>query len=701
VSDDEIDGRIGFGVDGRTLRIRDALEGEEALLRFDREPRPQPALPELFPAPVDRAVSFEAESISVPTFEFITLRDAKGEVVARLDETMDFPRQTYFLELNSVMKAFIRAPDVAISATGIKDSPAVEITFDRPTTITVGARSLHTRPEATITVPDDPTALAEAVSVLGSSIKEFTPERSWPTLRGYPPRIRVGNELDIPSPLVTPGTGVEVVVRPTYEDVYRLSTLAYYLGANVVVGDAPAIRLDNGYVESLPTEGVALEERAEELLRTWFFLDTLARTEGYFKSDRYEYEQVGPELPFYPPNLADRSMSERLMEYLEVDPETVAPYTPEWPTEAVLRPVPAAMELLPHLAHVLAPVRVRGSGDPEADTPIALATSPWLNHGQDGSDADAVPLPNATPVQSGSAVLTATGFENFLTRGRTARGEIRAVVLTDSTRRAETLRRALFDPAVPEGIGSWEVVDCPDEETVTATLSDPTIDVAYCSLPIEDGQIAATDGAVSLDDLSDSPSLAVFEGSTDPLLGYPIIENGGLSAIISETPIDPETFRSLLGLLSSGVSVASSVSLSKRGGTTQMRIVGDPGVEIASRTQVSMQVNRAWSKNPDTHRIERRSILSLSGRIGIEKRYLDDEFQQLNELSGKTWTSGPTVDSADLLAILNEDDAVVQLNGRLLLPEDVETEADIARLARQHRTEDAESADGAYERRSQ
>jgi len=31
-------------------------------------------------------------------------------------------------------------------------------------------------------------------------------------------------------------------------------------------------------------------------------------------------------------------MSERLMEYLEVDPETVAPYTPDWPTEAVLRP---------------------------------------------------------------------------------------------------------------------------------------------------------------------------------------------------------------------------------------------------------------------------------------------------------------------------------------------------------------------------
>ncbi|TKX52147.1 hypothetical protein EXE44_19145, partial [Halorubrum sp. SS7] len=83
--------------------------------------------------------------------------------------------------------------------------------------------------------------------------------------------------------------------------------------------------------------------------RTWFFLDTLSRTEGYIPSNRYEYDAVGPELPFYPPKLANLSMSERLMEYLEVNPETVAPYTPASSTEATLRPVPEAMELLPHL----------------------------------------------------------------------------------------------------------------------------------------------------------------------------------------------------------------------------------------------------------------------------------------------------------------------------------------------------------------
>jgi len=57
-TDDAIDDRVGFEADGRTLCIRDALEGEKFPLYFDREPQPQPALPDLFHVPVDRAVSF-------------------------------------------------------------------------------------------------------------------------------------------------------------------------------------------------------------------------------------------------------------------------------------------------------------------------------------------------------------------------------------------------------------------------------------------------------------------------------------------------------------------------------------------------------------------------------------------------------------------------------------------------------------------
>jgi len=359
VKDGSPDGRIAFDVDGTTLTVRDVIEGEKMRLGVDREPDLSPALPALFPSPVDDAVSFEAQSLTVPEYTSIVVRDDEGKFIGRPNEPTEFPRGSYCIDITGVTKASLRFEDAELSVSGVEGSDPVEIALGRPATVSLGARSLHTRPEATVTVPDDPEALAEAVSVLGSSIREFSAERSWPTLRGYPPRIRRGESLD--SPLTVPDTGVEVVVRPTYADVYRLSTLAYYLGAQMTVGEKPAVRLDNGYTEQLPTDGRQLEERAEALLRTWFFLDTLVRTDGYTLSDREEYEQVGPQLPFYPPNLDELSLRERLMEYLEVDPATVEPHAPEWSTEAVLRPGPAGAELLPHLAHVLAPVRVRGS----------------------------------------------------------------------------------------------------------------------------------------------------------------------------------------------------------------------------------------------------------------------------------------------------------------------------------------------------
>ena len=692
MTDDGVDGRIGFETDGETLRIRDALEGEEFLLELDREPALEPALADLFLVPIDHAVSFEAESVSVPSYSAVSVRDDKGDLVARLNESMEFPRGTYFLVLDGVVKTIVRVPHTAFSATGMAESETLTLTFDRPTTITVGARSLHTSPEATITVTEDPAAVAEAVSVLGSSIKEFTPERSWPTLRGYPPRIRIGEELDIPSPLVAPDTGVEVVVRPTYADVYRLSTLAFYLGARMVVGDEPAIRLENGFVEPLPSDGVALEERAEELLRTWFFLDTLARIEGYIESDRYEYEQVGAKLPFYPPNLAGSSMSERLMEYLEVDPETVAPYTPAWSTEAVVRPVPEAAELLPHLAHVLAPIRVRGTNDPTVDAPVALATSPWLNPRDSGWESGTVPSPDETPTPAGTAILTTDGYENRLSRTDTARGDIRLSAVTTSTARATELRRAFSDPEVAGGIGSWEVLANPDADTVAKRFTDPDVDILYCDLPIEGGSdVTTATGSVSLDKLDDAPALVVFEGATDRSIGISMIESGGLSAVLTESALDRESSRSLVSLLSLGFPVGASVGLSGIGEASETRIVGDPSRGIASQVYLGMQINVVRSESPTAHHIEHGSVPSLPSLLGMELEILPEKFHSLSELYGKTGRDGPTVDSAELLEILEEGDSIVQFNGRLLFPEDVDTEADIERLAEESLAEEDDS----------
>jgi hypothetical protein len=676
VRDDAFGGRVGFEVDGETLRVRDELEGDELRLVLDREVHPRPALTELFPFPVDEAVSFEASSFSVPEYSSVRVRSDDGDFIARLDDPMELPRGSYCFDLSGATKTFIRVADVSPSTTGAVDSGPVDVEFDRQTTVSVGARSRHTRPEATITVPDDPTALVAAVSVLGSSIREFSPERSWPTLRGYPPRILRGDELDIPSPLTRPETGVEVVVRPEYADVYRLSTLSYYLGARMTVGDAPAVRLETGYVEPLPTEGVALERRAEELLRTWFFLDTLARTDGYVPSNRYEYERVGPELPFYPPNLADLSMSERLMEYLEIDPETVAPYMPDWPTKAVLRPGPASAELLPHLAHVLAPVRVRGAAEvTDSEKPVALATSPWLTPGHE------LPSPDDDPLPAGVSVLTPAGYENQLRRESTARGEIHAVALVASSERATAVRRALSEPAVPQGVGEWEVLDRPSAETVAAVLSDSEVDVAYCGLPVAEGEVAAADGAVTLANLDDASALTIFEGADDVCGGLQVVENGGMGSIVAAQRLDRQLIRWLVALLSVSIPVDASVSLSGISDKTDVRCVCCPAASVTSDQILSKHADYFTSQSPTSYRLRRRSILTQSGRIGTEVSQVFDGSSDLSELAGTEHNAASAFDPSQILTFLHEEDSVVKLDGRLLLPSDDLTEADIERLA--------------------
>ena len=686
VNDGSTDGRIEFEVDGTTLTVRDVIEGKQLRISVDREPELSPAIPELFPLPVDAAVSLDAEVLAVPEYASVNVRAADGEFLAQLDDPEEFPRGDYCIEFNGAVKTFVRAEDVAVSATGAAGPEPVEFAFDRETTVALGGRSLHSQPEATITVPDDPTALTEAVSVLGSSIKEFSPERSWPTLRGYPPRIERGDALDVPSPLTVPDTGVEVVVRPTYADVYRLSTLSYYLGARMVTGDAPAIRLDTGYTELLPDDGAALERRVEELFRTWFFLDTLARTEGYVQSDRYEYEQVGSELPFYPPNLANLSMSERLMEYLEVDPETVAPYAPAWPTAAVLRPSPAAAELLPHLAHVLAPVRVRGASEPSCpDAPVALATSPQTNSGPQVFGGDVVPSPDADSISPGTSVLTPTSYENRLNRKVSVRGEVTAAFLFDDLKRARSVRESLASPTSADGIGSWSVYATPSRETVTEVLSDPELDIAFCALPVKQGRIEAADGVVEpadfqlVDGLA-APAASVFENHQTLSVAAESVERGSEIGVALGSTVDPSRTRTFVSLLAAGVPATIAVSLAFDG--TDARFVGSLPTSIATDQRATPSVYDCRPIDEDSFQIWCQSFLSTESALGHEVRNILDFLESKSSLVGTPKREVGRGDAEDILSLHEEISPVIQLSDNFVFHGDEFSTEDLTAFSR-------------------
>lgn len=692
--------RVTFETAGETLHVRDTIEGERLPLRFDRAPDPRPAITDLFAFPVDRAVSFEAEAISIPKYSTVSVRESSGEFVAELSEDLTLPRSAYCFDVVGATKAFVRAVDVEVSATGMADGGAVEIEFDGPTTVTVGGRSLHTRPEATMAVPDDPEALMRAVSVLGSSIAEASPERSWPTLRGYPPRIGRGETLSIPGHLETPDAGVEIAVPATYADVYRVATLAYYLGATVVPGAEPELRLESGYVEPLPTEGPALEERVSELLGTALLLDSLARTEGYVPSERYEYERIGGKLSFYPPNLADRPMAERLMEYLEVDPGTVEPCLPEWPTTAVLRPGPSGMELLGHLAHLLAPVRVRGSpveagaddrgtlrdrsgpggsGSPTGAVlpPTAAVVSRTL------AVAEGTPSPDDVRLPSGTAALDVAAYENLLDRSRPTKGDLRVSLLVDSDERARAFERAMGEPELPDGVGAWEVLVRPTCEEFRDRLGDPDVGLSLCSLPVDGSRVACADGVVDVAALDRVPTTTVFERAGRVTPASASVEAGSFGSIALDGALDAERVRTLVGLLATATPLAASVALARVRAVAGVRLAGDPSaIAVTPERGGTQGVVRVRSLSETEHAVTWRSLPSVDARVGTEYHPLFEWADTVPALIGTEREAPRSISTTDVLELVPEPDSVVDLNGTVVFERDGVTEADVRRSAR-------------------
>ncbi|MFB6188862.1 MAG: hypothetical protein ABEI57_03175, partial [Halapricum sp.] len=329
--------RVSFTASDSTLTVHDELDDRTATFEVTPHPSLRSALADLFHFPVDAAVSFDAETVSIGPNANVLVRDRDGAVLDRVSGgRQSYPRGTYYVAVNTSVRTYLRLADTQPTLR-VRGEPeyGVEIQFDSKTTVTAGARSHHVQPEATITVPDDPRDRMEAFSYLGSSIREFSPERAWADLRGYPPRFERGETLSIPSSLSKPETGVTVTVPPTHAALYRIAPLAFYFGATVEAGENPALNLPNGYSEPLMTRHQRLEESVDEILFKCLVLDALVRGGGYIPVTVRAYEDVAPHLPFYPESLAREPFGVQLMEYLEAPTAPVLDALPKHTMTAV------------------------------------------------------------------------------------------------------------------------------------------------------------------------------------------------------------------------------------------------------------------------------------------------------------------------------------------------------------------------------
>ncbi len=350
------------------LQIQDPIENAQFELYTDSVVDPVPAsdddADDRFALPVDSAVRFEAESIELPMLLNVSVWTQDGTYVGQSanQEVDSYPRRAYSLDVDVGPMKLQVAADAPLRIRRAENTTFLE--FEEPTPVVLGARSLHESPAATITIGDDVTDGMRAVSLFGSALKTTSPERSFPTLRGHPPLVERGDGFDAPDHLVAPDTDVAIEIRRDWSDLYQVSSLAYYLGAEVRPGPERALVLD-GDRHGLGTDrSFGGEVRA--LLEHVFLLDCVVRTEGLYPVDLHERAVLEPDLDIDLAAAYEAPPADRLEMYLDVPYEVTEPHVPKWKLTADIAPEARRIESLPFVVNDLARIRIH---DPDAEPP--------------------------------------------------------------------------------------------------------------------------------------------------------------------------------------------------------------------------------------------------------------------------------------------------------------------------------------------
>lgn len=406
------------------INIVDPIQGVEFPILTDREVAPQPTSTDRFSYPVDHAVEIDAGHLMFPQLSRVVVRrQTDGNAFARWqadDDPLSLRPSTapYLLEISpSPVAVYVLVDaELRISVTGGRTDLEVAGEGSRAT-VALGIRSYHDHPAETITIPEDADALLEALPLLGSALKTTSPERSFPTLRGHPPLIDFGESLEIPPDLEPPQTGIVLELPPTPRYLYPAAPLTYYLGADVAPASAPRLVAPDADLRYDLPSGDAYDDALATLLTRMLTLDTIVRTEGFYRVESHERNRLEARLD-EPPDWArlyDLPLDERTAAYLDLPDEEIDRLLPEWNLSAHVEPVLTHATVLPFLVDELAQIRCRTPRPPQpVNSEEVEAIDEFTRAPRRPGDAgrpDPRPDPNRTAIPSVEETITLPSVE--------------------------------------------------------------------------------------------------------------------------------------------------------------------------------------------------------------------------------------------------------------------------------------------------
>ena len=336
------------------LHVADTVGNEQYTLYVDEPVSPEPASTDGFEYPVSDAVRVETSGFQLGTIVTMHLWSSNGKLLHITDRDTEITVSSgdYYLEICHPIKTYIRFSG-SVAVTSVDER--MQVQFDKSTSISIGARSPRKQPAGTITTTSNPTDIMNAFSYLGEGLMTTKPSRSYPNLRGYPPEVRLGDELDVPSDLKTGEQPVTMAMPEEVSFLYEAAPLIYFLNADVRPSSEPELRIDGDSVYQFDSESFG--SNVSELLQHTFGLDCVVRTAGSYPVETVETDRLSDVIPFDLLELYEADQETRLRKYLDVPFQPVRGQVPDWPATAYVEPFATNIEAIPHLVAQLIPVR--------------------------------------------------------------------------------------------------------------------------------------------------------------------------------------------------------------------------------------------------------------------------------------------------------------------------------------------------------
>lgn len=669
------------------LRIVDPVERRQFDVDTDGAVDPASIDPREFRFPVDGAAAVETARLSAPVVAGF-VRDGSDERIATVEPGTDaeLPADAYSVELNAPVKVYLRVDGPLVVDVGRE---RLTLSFEGSREVRIGARSYHEQPAATITVPAEPTALHRALPALASSLKTTSCERSFPTLRGHPPLLAVGDRLSIPDHLEPPETGVTLELPAEYRSLFVAAPLAYYLGSDVRRASEPRLVTDQGFERAL--DGPAgFELTVQQVLEQVFLLDCVTRTEGIYPVDLAERRALESTLDLDFAALYGRPPGRQLASYLSVPHEAVADHVPRWALTAHVPAAPESTAVLPYVLDDLGLVRTaraRRLSSVDVRSRILDQYAGVTRGGQDEdrstADREDIVAPRTTGsmeeawfgegIPLGATRATLSAFRNRLAGGPSDGPTSVAVVCNDRDMLAER------DAASRTyGARSDRPLDVSIHEAVsTAAFADllaSDLDFLHYVGHVDAAGFECSDGFLDAEDLSSVGVRAFLLNACQSYRqGLALIDGGSVGGVVTLDAVADDGAltigRTVARLLDLGFPLRAALSIAREESVVggHYIVVGDGSVDVAQDgTGIPILCDAAASG--DGYDVTVEAHLPPEGGMGSIAYPLLGESEQHFLAPGELGQIH--VAAGELADVLDREWCPVRIDGDLLLPGD-------------------------------